>query len=341
MQLVAWGGFLLLIAFFLALDLGVFHKKDEVVSTKSALTWMGIWFAVALSFNAFVYYGYTHHIFQLGLAEGSEPTGRDAAIKFLTGYVVELSLSLDNIFVIALVFKFFKVPPQLQHRVLFWGILGAVILRITMILLGAALIRNFQFTIYLFGAILVYTALKMAFSKGDDDFDPEDSRVVKWTRKLMPISPKLDGNKFFTHVDGKRLATPLFLVLMVVEGSDIVFAVDSIPAIFGVTTDPFIVFTSNIFAILGLRSLYFALASLLRQFAYLKYSLIVVLLFVGVKMLVSKWWHPPSVVSLAIILGLLGAGVAASIIFKKEEDEDPNPASVKAAADAGGPEANG
>jgi tellurite resistance protein TerC len=340
MQLVAWGGFLLLIAFFLALDLGVFHKKDEVVSTKSALTWMGVWFVVALGFNAFVFYGYDHHTLGLGLGTNAEPTGKDAAIKFLTGYVVELSLSLDNIFVIALVFKFFKVPPHLQHRVLFWGILGAVFLRIAMILLGAALIQNFKFTIYIFGAILVYTALKMAFSKGDDDFDPEDSWVVKWTRKLMPITPKLDGNHFFTHVDGKRMATPLFLVLMVVEGSDIVFAVDSIPAIFGVTTDPFIVFTSNIFAILGLRSLYFALASLLRQFAYLKYSLIIVLLFVGIKMLVSNWWHPSSIVSLGVILGLLGGGVAASIIFKKEEEEDPNPASVKAGADAGGPEAN-
>src|SRR5512139_2836540 len=183
MQLVAWGGFLLLVAFFLALDLGVFHKKDQVVTTKSALTWMGIWFVVALGFNAFVFYGYDHHILGLGLNPNAEPSGKDAAVKFLTGYVVELSLSLDNIFVIALVFRFFKVPAELQHRVLFWGILGAVVLRISMILLGAALIQNFKFTIYIFGAILVYTALKMALSKGDDDFDPEDSRVVKWTRK--------------------------------------------------------------------------------------------------------------------------------------------------------------
>jgi tellurite resistance protein TerC len=341
MQLVAWGGFLLLVAFFLALDLGVFHKEDKEVSTKSALAWMVVWFVVALGFNGFVFYGYEHHILGLGLDPASEPTGKDAALKFLTGYVVEMSLSLDNIFVIALVFRFFKVPPAYQHRVLFWGILGAVFLRITMILLGAALIRNFHFTIYIFGAILVYTALKMAFSKGEEDFDPEDSTVVKWARKLVAISPKMDGHNFFTHVDGKRMATPLFLVLVVVEGSDIVFAVDSIPAIFGVTTDPFIVFTSNIFAILGLRSLYFALASLLRQFVYLKYSLIIVLLFVGVKMLVSKWWHPSSLVSLAVILGLLAAGVVASIVFRKEEDEDePSPES-KAAAEADGSEANG
>ncbi len=336
MQIVAWGGFLLLVAFFLALDLGVFHKKDEVVSTKSALSWMAVWFTVALLFNVFVYFGYEHHILGLGVASTAEPTGKDAAIKFLTGYVVELSLSLDNIFVIALVFKFFKVPSQYQHRVLFWGILGAVFLRIAMILLGAALIQNFKFTIYLFGAILVYTAIKMALSKGDDDFDPEDSWVVKSARRFVDISPKLDGNKFFTHIDGKRVATPLFLVLVVVEGSDIVFAVDSIPAIFGVTTDPFIVFTSNIFAILGLRSLYFALASLLRQFAYLKYSLIVVLLFVGVKMLVSKWWHPSSVVSLGVILGLLSAGVIASILLRKEEEEDV-PASTTKTPDADEP----
>ncbi len=336
MQPVAWVGFLVLVTFFLALDLGVFHKKDEVVSTKSALTWTSIWFTVALCFNAFIYYGYDHHILGLGLGEGSEHSGKEAAIKFLTGYVVELSLSLDNIFVIALVFKFFKVPPLYQHRVLFWGILGAVVLRITMILAGAALIRNFAFTIYLFGGILVYTALKMAFSK-DEEFDPEDSRVVKWTRKLIPISPKMEGSKFFIQVDGKRVATPLFLVLMVVEGSDIVFAVDSIPAIFGITTDPFLVFTSNIFAILGLRSLYFALASLLRQFVYLKYSLIVVLLFVGVKMLVSRWWHPSAFVSLGVIIGLLAAGVVASIVFRKEQDgDDPDPASRRAAGTEGG-----
>ena len=341
MQLVAWGGFLLLVAFFLALDLGVFHKEDKEVSTKSALGWMVVWLVVALCFNGFVYFGYEHHILGLGLGAEAEPSGKDAALKFLTGYVVEMSLSLDNIFVIALVFRFFKVPSLYQHRVLFWGILGAVVLRISMILLGAALIRNFHFTIYIFGAILVYTALKMAFSKGEDDFDPEDSAVVKWARKLVAISPKMDGHNFFTTIDGKRVATPLFLVLVVVEGSDIVFAVDSIPAIFGVTTDPFIVFTSNIFAILGLRSLYFALASLLRQFVYLKYSLIIVLLFVGVKMLVSKWWHPSSLVSLAVILGLLAAGVIASIVFRKEEDEDePSPES-KAAAEAEGGEANG
>jgi tellurite resistance protein TerC len=332
MQIVVWGGFLLLIAFFLALDLGVFHKKDDVPSAKGALTWMVVWFTVALAFNAFVYLGYEHHIFGLGLAEGSEPNGKNAAINFLTGYVVELSLSLDNIFVIALIFKFFKVPPQFQHRVLFWGIMGAVALRIAMILAGTALIRNFAFTIYVFGAILVFTSLKMAFSKGEEDFDPESSRIVRLARKMMPISSKLDGHNFFTTLDGRRAATPLFLVLLVVEGSDIVFAVDSIPAVFGVTTDPFIVFTSNIFAILGLRSLYFALASLLRQFAYLKYSLIVVLMFVGVKMLVSKWWHPSAVLSLGVIVGLLGAGVVASIVFRKEEEEDeplPPPSEIR------------
>jgi tellurite resistance protein TerC len=332
MQALAWGGFLLLIAFFLALDLGVFHKNDETVSAKSALRWTAVWFVVAMLFNVAVYFAYDNHWLGLGLGAGPEPTinGRDAALNFFTGYVVEQSLSLDNIFVIALIFKFFKVPEQYQHRVLFWGILGAVVLRISMILAGAALIKNFHFTIYIFGAILVFTSLKMALSSGDDDFDPEDSRIVKIARKLMPITPNLHGHDFFVHLDGKRHATPLLLVLLVVEGTDVVFAVDSIPAIFGVTTEPFIVFTSNIFAIMGLRSLYFALASLLRQFAYLKYSLIVVLMFVGVKMLVSKWWHPSALLSLAVILGLLGLGVVASIVLKKDdsgaEDEDAKPA---------------
>ncbi len=319
MQILVWGGFLLLIAFFLALDLGVFHKDDEVVTGKSALKWTAVWFCVAMLFNGFVFYAYEHHLVGLGDAQ---TTGKDAAINFFTGYIVEQSLSLDNIFVMALIFRFFKVPTEYQHRVLFWGILGAIVLRVIMILLGAALIKSFSFTIYVFGAILVFTSLKMALSKGDDDFDPNQSNVVKIARRIMPVTDKLDGHAFFTMVNGKKAMTPLFLVLLVIEGTDVVFAVDSIPAVFGVTTDPFIVFTSNIFAIMGLRSLYFALASLLRQFAYLKYSLIVVLMFVGVKMLVSKWWHPSSAVSLGIIAAVLASGVLASLLIKKEHEDE-------------------
>jgi tellurite resistance protein TerC len=337
MQFLAWGGFLLLIAIFLALDLGVFHKTNETPTAKSALKWTGIWFSVAMLFNVAVYFVYEAHFLGLGLTGGGDSgldklAGKEAALQFFMGYIVEQSLSLDNIFVMALIFKFFRVAGDMQHRVLFWGILGAIVLRITMILLGAALVTSFKWSIQIFGVILVYTAIKMAMSKGDDDFDPEQSGVVKLARRLIPISPKPDGAKFFTHVDGKRVATPLFLVLLVIEGSDVVFAVDSIPAVFGVTREPFIVFTSNIFAILGLRSLYFALASMLRQFAYLKYSLIAVLLFVGVKMLVSIWYHIDSVVSLGVIVGTLGAGVVASRVLKKEDDVDEEPPRSNAAA---------
>ncbi len=332
MHWAAWGGFLALIGFFLALDLGVFHKEDEVVTTKSALRWTVIWFVVAMLFDVGVYYGYEHHF--LGLGDEVGTSGRDAAMKFFTGYIVEQSLSLDNIFVIALVFRFFKVPPQYQHRVLFWGILGAIGLRVSMILAGAALIQRFSVTTYVFGGILLYTSIKMGLSKGDEDFDPEDSRLVKIARRVMPISPKLDGHRFFTEEAGKRMATPLLLVLLVVEGTDIVFAVDSIPAIFGVTTDAFIVFTSNIFAIMGLRSLYFALASMLRDFAYLKHSLVVVLGFVGVKMIIAGpplEIHVSALVSLTVIVSALGLGVAASLLRKEEEvkdDGEPSSAAV-------------
>jgi tellurite resistance protein TerC len=324
MQFAAWGGFLLMIGFFLALDLGVFHKKAETPTTKSALRWTFVWFCVALAFNGGVYYLYENKLLGLGQAvgEGAVTSGKDAATLFLTGYIVELSLSLDNIFVMALIFRFFKIGGEVQHRLLFWGILGAIVLRITMILLGAALIKSVSFSLQLFGALLVYTAIKMFLSKGDDDFDPEDSFVVKAARRILPVSPAPDGDHFFTKVNGRTMVTPLFLVLLVIEASDVVFAVDSIPAVFGVTQDPFIVFTSNIFAILGLRSLYFALASLLRQFAYLKYSLMVVLFFVGMKMIVL-WWdiHVPSYVSLGVIIGTLVAGVVASIALRKEEEE--------------------
>lgn len=318
-----------MISFFLALDLGVFHKSNETPTTKSALRWTAIWFVVAMLFDVGVYFLYERKLVGLG----AETSGKDAATLFITGYIVELSLSLDNIFVMALIFKFFKIAGEIQHRLLFWGILGAIVLRIIMILLGAALINTFSWSLQIFGGLLVYTAIKMFLSKGDDDFDPEDSFIVKIARRILPISPKPDGQNFFTRVDGKLLATPLFLVLLVVEGSDVVFAVDSIPAVFGVTQDPFLVFTSNIFAILGLRSLYFALASLLRQFAYLKYSLMIVLFFVGVKMLIAPWFHMPSVASLGVIVGVLIGGVVASIVLRKEEQEPLSEAEPGKASD--------
>lgn len=329
-----------MIALFLALDLGVFHKSNETPSAKSALKWTAVWFCVALAFNGGVYFLYENHFLGLGLPTeigGPKTSGKEAAVLFLTGYLVEQSLSLDNIFVMALIFRFFKVAGELQHRVLFWGIIGAIVLRIIMILLGAALVTRFSWSIQIFGALLVYTAIKMALSKGDDDFDPEDSRIVKIARRFLPFSAKNDGTKFFTTVNGKRMGTPLLLVLIVIEGSDVVFAVDSIPAVFGVTTDPFIVFTSNIFAILGLRSLYFALASLLRKFALLKYSLIIVLLFVGLKMIVAHWWHPEwmSYASLGVIVSTLLGGVLASLLLKPSDEEDPKSVAMPPLSEAG------
>jgi len=333
MQIVAWALFLALIGVLLALDLGVFHRDDRVITTRSSLRWTFVWFVIALAFNAVIYRIYDIHLFHFG--DRRHIGGRDAAVEFFTGYLVEQSLSIDNLFVIALVFRFFKVDAALQHRVLFWGILGAICLRVSMILLGAALVSQFSFMTYIFGAILLITAGRMALSKGDDDFDPEDSAVVKLARRLIPISPKLDGHRFFTKVNGKRFATPLLLVLLVVEAMDIVFAVDSIPAIFGVTTDAFIVFTSNIFAILGLRSLYFALASLLRDFHYLKHSLIVVLAFVGSKMILGgvgdvfdiPILHVSPLVSLGVIVACLGAGILASMLRKEEEVREVLPES--------------
>lgn len=333
-----------MIALFLALDLGVFHKSNDVPSAKSALRWTGVWFTVAMLFNVAVYFIYKNQLIGLGVAPAGQTalTGWDAAKYFFTGYLVELSLSLDNIFVIALIFRFFKVAGELQHRVLFWGILGAVVLRVMMILLGAALIATFKWSIQIFGLFLVYTAVKMATSKGEDDFDPEDSRIVKIARRFLPFSSKLDGDRFFVKIDGRTFATPLFLVLLVVEGSDVVFAIDSIPAVFGVFdrgvyADPFIVFTSNIFAILGLRSLYFALASLLRQFSYLKYSLIIVLGFVGLKMTASMWIHPPSWLSLGVIVVTLVGGVVVSLLLKKDEEEEAPPNSTLGAPSAAAP----
>ncbi|NUP07411.1 MAG: TerC family protein [Polyangiaceae bacterium] len=336
-----------MIALFLALDLGVFHKTNEVPSAKSALKWTGVWFCVAMAFNVAVYFLYDKHVASLGLdaPSGFVPLkGKDAAAYFFSGYLMELSLSLDNIFVIALIFRYFKIAGELQHRVLFWGILGAVVLRVTMILLGSVLIANVSWSIQVFGVILLYTAVKMATSKGDDEFDPDDSRIAKWARRFLPFTTKTDGSKFRIEVDGRRMFTPLFLVLIIVEASDVIFAVDSIPAVFGVFTpphyaDPFIVFTSNIFAILGLRSLYFALASLLRQFAYLKYSLILVLGFIGVKMLVSLWWHPASWISLTVIVVLLIGGILASVLLKSDEGPEEEPPASTAVPPAAPPPA--
>lgn len=293
-----WIGFFVLIGTLLALDLGVFNRKVHVVSVREAGFWTITWVSLGLLFNAGIWYFF----------------GGDAALTFLTGYLIEYSLSIDNIFVFVLVFTAFGVPPQYQHRVLFWGVLGAVIMRGIMIFAGVALIERFDWIMYVFGAFLVFAGLRMLFEKDGEPVDMQNNRVLKFVRRFIPVSDRYDGQKFFTRVNGVRMATPLFLVLVVVEVTDLVFAVDSIPAIFAITTDPFIVFTSNIFAILGLRSLYFLLAGIIHRFVYLKTGLAIILAYVGVKMLIADFFHIPTFASLGVIVGVLGLSIVASLL---------------------------
>ena len=314
-------GFLVLITLLLALDLGVLNRKDHVIGTREALRWTLFWITLAISFNVAIYYLYEHHVFGIGLTVGHQTSGREAALDFFTGYLIEKSLSLDNIFVIALIFNFFRVPLKYQHRVLFWGILGALIMRGAMIAAGTALVMRFSWAIYVFGGFLVITALRMLFG-GEEPPDLEDNWVLKAARRVMPVTDRIQGNDFFARLDGRRAATPLFLVLLLVESSDVIFAVDSIPAIFGVTLDPFLVFTSNIFAILGLRSLYFVLAGLLDKFYYLKFSLVFILGYVGVKMLLSHHVLIPTWISLVFILLCLVVGSVASYLRSRRLDEE-------------------
>jgi tellurite resistance protein TerC len=297
----------------LALDLGVFHRKTHTVTISEAAVWTTVWVILSLLFNAGVYWLYEHHFLGIGQAIGHELSGGQAALEFFTGYVIEKSLSLDNIFVIALIFAYFRVPAAFQHRVLFWGILGAMALRGVMIAAGTVLIHRFAWVTYVFGALLIVTAIKLLVVR-HDNLEPDRNPLVRLARRIYPVSAELDGQKFFTRVAGQRAITPLLLVLLVVESTDLLFAVDSIPAIFAVTQDPFIVFTSNVFAILGLRSLYFVLAGVMDKFRYLKTSLVFLLAFVGVKMLLANHYPIPTLMSLGIISGILSVGVLASIL---------------------------
>ncbi|MGC3959838.1 MAG: TerC family protein [Verrucomicrobiota bacterium] len=302
-----WVGFNVFVLAMLALDLGVFHRKAHVVSLKESLTWTVIWVTLALLFNAGIWHYY----------------GSQKALEFFTGYVIEKSLSVDNVFVFALLFSYFAVPPLYQHKVLFWGVLGALVMRAVMIGAGAALITKFAWVIYLFGGFLILTGLKMIF-KREDEIHPERNPVVKWFKKLMPVTPEFRADKFFVRENGLRMATPLFVVLLLVEISDLIFAVDSIPAIFAVTKDPFIVYTSNVFAILGLRSLYFALAGVMDKFHYLKIGLGVVLAFVGVKMILAHTeWKIDTLVSLGVIVLILAASVVWSLLKPKASKATP------------------
>ncbi len=312
---MVWGIFIVLVFGLLALDLGVFHKENHKVSMKESLKWTSVWVSLALLFGLAVYWIYEVNWFdinKLGTAPGK------AMLDYYTGYLIEESLSLDNIFVIALVFKFFKIEPKFQHNILFWGIIGAVVFRLIMILIGAAFVRNFEWATYIFGGILVYSALKMIFEKEEAE-DFKENFAIRILTKFIKIDWTIKDGRYFIRKNGKRVATGFFAALIVVEFSDIIFAVDSIPAIFSITTDPFIVFTSNIFAILGLRNLYFFLAGMMDKFHYMKYALIAVLLFVGIKMLIVQFVHIPTSISLFAILGFLVSGVLFSVYKARHE----------------------
>jgi tellurite resistance protein TerC len=320
MNLVIWAAFFVIFVGVLALDLGVLHRESRTMTVPQALGWTVVWILVALCFAAFVYGVYEYQWF--GWQTGPDmPQGAEAAIQYISGYLLEWSLSVDNIFVIAVIFSFMKIPAQYQYRVLFWGIVGAIVLRGAMIAMGAVLIHKFDLMFYVFGAILLFTAARMLKSD-EEQFDPGKSVLVKIARRAFPVSERLDGERFFTHENGVRAATPLLVTLLLVDLADVVFAVDSIPAIFAVTQDPFIVFTSNAFAILGLRSLYFAIAGLMTMFKYLKLSLIFVLAFVGIKMMLHLHYEIPHLISLAVIVGFLLIGVMASLWVSRKEVTD-------------------
>ncbi|HET8542480.1 MAG TPA: TerC family protein [Anaeromyxobacter sp.] len=292
-----WAGFIAVVLVLLALDLGVFHKEDRPVPAREALSWVVVWMTLAFAFMGFVWWRF----------------GGTRATEFLTGYLIEQSLSVDNLFVFVLVFATFRIPAHLQHRVLFWGILTALVLRGAMIIGGTALLQRFHWLIYVFGAFLLFTGVKLLFHK-EEEHQPEHSLAFRLLRRVIPATPVLEGNHFFVRHGGRWVATPLFLCLALIEISDVIFALDSVPAIFGVTLDPFIVFTSNIFAILGLRSLYFAIASLIGRFEYLKIGLALVLVFIGLKMSASAWIHVNAMVSLAVVVALLGGSIAISLM---------------------------
>lgn len=315
--MIVWISFLTAIMLFLALDLGVFNKTPHIISSKEAGKWTGIWVTLSFLFSGVIYWLYgTNYIEN---PDGLKPTV--ASIKYITGYLIELSLSIDNIFVIAIIFATFKIPQKYQHRVLFWGILGAIIFRGLMIFFGVLLINKFSWTTYLFGGFLLFTAIKMLFSKEENEFEPKESFVYKIIGKIIPITSHTDKEHFFLKIEGKTFATPLFVALIVIEVMDVLFAVDSVPAILAITSDPFLVFSSNIFAILGLRSMYFFLANMLAKFDYLEYSLIAILSFVGLKMLLHDFIEIPEWASLAFIAVALLTGILISL--KQSKTENP------------------
>jgi tellurite resistance protein TerC len=303
-----WAAFLGFVSILLVLDLGVFHRKAHAVSVREALIWSAVWISLALIFNAGIYFGW------IG---GYSPELRQrAAFEFLTGYLVEKSLSVDNVFVFALIFTYFHIPAKYQHRILFWGIIGALIMRGILIFAGIALIQRFHAIIYVFGAIVIYSGIKM-WSSGTPKVDPEHNRILRLVRRFFPLTEQLEGQKFFVRGSNGVAMTPLFAVLVFIEWSDVVFAVDSIPAILAISQDPFVVFTSNVMAMLGLRSLYFALAGILQKFHFLHYGLSALLVFIGLKMVLSDLIKVPIVASLSVIALILVVSVVASILFPR------------------------
>ncbi len=314
MTIWLWVGFLLLVVALLALDLGVLNRQRHVMGVRESLGWTAFWIALALLFNGAIYFMYTHHWLGIGQEVGHELSGGDAALQFFVGYLLEKSLSLDNIFVIAMVFAYFGVSALYQHRVLFWGIFGALVMRGAMILAGAALIEHFSWMLYVFGALLILTAIKMLVVR-DDNLEPEKNPVVRLVRRLVPMTRQFHEDRFFVREAGRLMGTPMLVVVLVIESMDLLFAIDSIPAIFAVTRDPFLVFTSNVFAILGLRALYFALAAMMGRFRHLKSSLVFVLAFIGVKMLLEHHYPLPLGAALGVVVGILAVGVAASLLM--------------------------
>ena len=299
---ILWTTFNVFVLGMLALDLGVFHKKAEEISVKNALTWTAIWITLAMAFNLFVYLYF----------------GKKEAIEFFTGYLIEKSLSVDNIFVIIMIFSYFQVRPSYQHKVLFWGILGALVMRVIFIFAGIELIHRFHWLIYIFGGFLIITGLRMVFG-GDSKIEPEKNPVVRLVRRIFPVTQSFEGDNFFVRRNAKLWATPLFVVVILIETTDLIFAVDSIPAILAITDDPFIVYTSNVFAILGLRSLYFALSGIEKYFHYLKYGLAAILVFVGTKMCLTDYYKIPIEVSLLVIVCVLILSIAASVAFPQKQ----------------------
>lgn len=314
--MIVWIIFIAVVIFALILDLGVFNRKPHEIKTKEAAIWTSVWVTCALLFSGVVYLSFENN----WIANPTNLTPTNAVLKFVTGYLIELSLSVDNIFIIALIFSSFAIPKKYQHEVLFYGVLGAIVFRAIMIVFGVALITEFSWMIYVFGVFLILTALKLLFSHNEQK-DPHDFKIYKWIAKIYPVTTTIEGDKFFVIKNGVKYATPLFVALIIIELTDVFFAIDSIPAILAITADPFIVFTSNILAIMGLRSMYFLVVGMLDKFKYINYSLVVILAFVGVKMIISHHVEIPEWLSLGVIVLSLAGGMLASKLIKDPKIE--------------------